>query len=150
MAQDSRSGHPSPALCGSLAALDLRRRDLRIEADSDRPQPAPTPRPGELRPTQETAQEVEGYQGTEVGGGSVLRDRRARARLHEVAGQLAGDELELLVEVAEGLALGRSQYGALDIDSDARDFELEARQEERDLVVYTLAGIIGRRRRSRF
>lgn len=65
--------------------------------------------------------------------------RDAYARL--LASQLADDrwsvdELRVVQLVVDGLARGRSIYGALDLASDTRDWALEARAEARDLVVY--------------
>lgn len=63
--------------------------------------------------------------------------------------RLNDDEREVIREVIEGLERGREVYGPLDIDGDARDFEVEALQEHRDAVVYLTVETIARRRRRR-
>lgn len=59
---------------------------------------------------------------------------------------LVADELEVLIEVAQGLVLGQKVYGALDIDADERDFVAEGCEELRDCLVYVGAALRRMRR----
>ena len=59
---------------------------------------------------------------------------------------LGEDELEVLAEVAEGMVIGRSVYGELNIASDRRNMEREAFAEVRDGLVYTAIEMIKARR----
>lgn len=62
--------------------------------------------------------------------------------LYEHARQLRGDELKVLAKVAARLAMGRKQYGALDIASDRRDWTKEASEEALDLAVYLSIALV--------
>ena len=71
-------------------------------------------------------------------------------RLNEIAEGLGPDELAVLIQIAERIAMGRDQYGELDIDKDRRDFSDEAAEEAQDALVYIAAGKIRtQRQRSR-
>lgn len=59
-----------------------------------------------------------------------------------------GDELEILADVAEGLARGLAVYGPLHLDSDGRDMRVETLQETRDAIVYVHAALLRERRRN--
>ena len=50
--------------------------------------------------------------------------------------ELGRDELAVVAEVAARMLRGRSQYGALDLARDERDFKGEARAEVYDLLAY--------------
>lgn len=77
---------------------------------------------------------------------AVLPPAGARERLAALLDQLGEDEVEVLAEVADGLAKGRRVYGELRIEGDQRDFEREALDEVRDGLVYAAAAAIRRRR----
>ena len=63
-------------------------------------------------------------------------------RLVEIAAELGTDELRVLLLVAERLARGRRQYGALQVAHDGRDFRHEALEEVADALVYVSATLI--------
>jgi len=63
-------------------------------------------------------------------------------RLVELAAELGADELGVLLLVAERLRIGRQRYGALDVASDHRDFELESLEEIADALVYAACGLL--------
>lgn len=69
-------------------------------------------------------------------------------RVVEVAGELYDEELEVLAEVAEALLHGQTEYGALDLGRDARDFKWEALDEERDYLAYRAMQIVAERKRA--
>lgn len=85
-----------------------------------------------------------------------LRDGVADADSYEVTeramdllgtlGALGGDELDVLGKVVDRLSLGRTVYGQLDIDTDARDFAAEAADEALDLLIYETIGLLKRER----
>jgi hypothetical protein len=54
---------------------------------------------------------------------------------------LCADELEVLIEVAQGLAQGVEVYGHLDIENDTRNFTDEGCEELRDCLVYVGAAL---------
>lgn len=60
--------------------------------------------------------------------------------------KLGLDELEVVLEVVQGLVLGRSVYGQLVIETDARDWDKELREENRDALVYSAIAAIKRKR----
>lgn len=68
------------------------------------------------------------------------------ASLYEHARQLRGDELRVLVTQAERLAMGRKQYGALDIDKDSRDWIEQAVEEGLDHISYLTIELVKLRR----
>lgn len=72
------------------------------------------------------------------------QDRALWASLYEHARQLRGDELRVLVAIAERLAMGRKQYGPLVIDRDSRDWRKEASEEALDLSVYLAIDLLRR------
>ena len=72
-----------------------------------------------------------------------------RARVADYAAQLGADELDALLFVAEGLAVGRKPYGELLVGNDRRDFVVEAQQELRDSLVYIAAELLRLRRSAR-
>jgi hypothetical protein len=72
----------------------------------------------------------------------------SRDRIIATLDRLAGDELDVLALVAERLAVGREQYGQLELASDTRDFGREALDEAADMAVYAAAGLIRDRRRA--
>lgn len=59
-----------------------------------------------------------------------------RDQLSDAATRLGVDEMRVLVAIAARLALGRRQYGDLDIASDTRDWRREALEEQLDWLVY--------------
>jgi len=63
-------------------------------------------------------------------------------RLQSLAQQLAPDELAVLLLVAERLAKGRERYGALNLATDRRCFEIEALEEAADGLVYAAAALM--------
>ncbi|MFW5875727.1 MAG: hypothetical protein ACOCXM_03225 [Myxococcota bacterium] len=65
-----------------------------------------------------------------------------RARLDAAAGALGDDEIRVLALVAERLAMGRRQYGPLELQTDGRAFHQEALEEAADGLVYTAAALI--------
>ena len=69
-----------------------------------------------------------------------------REYLDRMLDEMAEDELEVMVEIAEGLTQGRRQYGPLVLDTDERDFHEEGIQELRDFCIYEAAVAIQRRR----
>lgn len=69
-----------------------------------------------------------------------------RARILRLSSMLDGDELDVLILVAQGLVDGRPLYGELDAVHDKRDWLEEATQERRDLTVYLAAEVVRRRR----
>lgn len=73
-------------------------------------------------------------------------------RLVALFAGLNADEQEIVVreaeDIAEGLRRGLAVYGHWDADTDERDFEREAEQEDRDRRVYTqMKRIVAERRR---
>ncbi len=70
----------------------------------------------------------------------------ARDRVLAIVAELGEDEVEVLAEVATGLAGGRAVYGEMRVTGDARDFEREALDEARDGLVYVAAALIRARR----
>jgi hypothetical protein len=64
------------------------------------------------------------------------------ARLTTVAEQLGADELSVLLLVAERLLEGRERYGALNLDTDPRDFRRECFEELADAAVYLGAELL--------
>lgn len=67
----------------------------------------------------------------------------SRLRLSNLIGQLADDEVAVLCQIAERLAMGRTLYGKLDIATDKRDFGgKEAREEAFDLAVYLAIALV--------
>lgn len=70
----------------------------------------------------------------------------SRERVLASMEKLGADELEVLAEVADGLAAGRRIYGELSLDRDLRDFEREALEEARDGQIYTAIRLIQLRR----
>jgi hypothetical protein len=51
------------------------------------------------------------------------------------------DELQVLIEVAQGLVRGQKVYGYLDLESDERDMVSEGCEELRDCLVYIGAAL---------
>lgn len=66
-----------------------------------------------------------------------------------LSADLNQDELDVLIEVADGLKRGRDAYGPLDIATDRRDFDAEAQDELRDFVVYRAIAALKKRRAER-
>lgn len=66
----------------------------------------------------------------------------SRLRLSTLIGQLADDEVAVLCQIAERLAMGRTLYGKLDIATDKRDWQKEAREEVFDLAVYLAIALV--------
>jgi hypothetical protein len=58
------------------------------------------------------------------------------ADLFDVVRRLGEDEVRVLVAIARRLAMGRGQYGALDVQGDRRDWRAEAAEELLDGCVY--------------
>jgi hypothetical protein len=69
-------------------------------------------------------------------GASASPSREPAAELSNVLQELGPDELRVLLAIARRLAVGRVQYGALDIRGDRRDWRKEAMEEACDLSVY--------------
>jgi hypothetical protein len=63
-------------------------------------------------------------------------------RLLELAAHLRGDELGVLVLVAERLVKGRAQYGTLRVATDNRSFPNEALEEVADALVYAAVALM--------
>jgi len=61
-----------------------------------------------------------------------------------VAGELGPDEVRTLVALARRLLLGQQSYGALDVRTDPRKWQGEARDEALDLAVYLAVDLIKR------
>jgi hypothetical protein len=59
-----------------------------------------------------------------------------RAELDAIVARLGSDEVRVLVAIARRLAVGRVQYGPLEISTDPRDWRAEGAQEACDLSVY--------------
>lgn len=72
---------------------------------------------------------------------------RYRAELAAVVDGLGADEVRTLLYLAQRLAMGARQYGALDLASDRRDWDDEARAETADLAVYATFALLCRPRR---
>lgn len=62
--------------------------------------------------------------------------------LAQIARLPDGDELAVLASVAEGLERGLAVYGPLALRLDARDFNVETVQENRDALVYQTAQLL--------
>ncbi len=75
--------------------------------------------------------------------------RRALLRdLADVAGQLADDEIEVLLTIGARAWIGQSRYGCLDLRHDRRDLRHEAHEEACDGCFYIAASLLrGLRRR---
>ena len=69
--------------------------------------------------------------------------RSLAARIHALAA--GGDELDVLDGFLLRLELGRSRYGALDLRSDARDWQREQDEEVADWAVYRALARTSRR-----
>ena len=63
-------------------------------------------------------------------------------RLLALAHRLDGDELAVLLLVAERLVRGREQYGILHVATDRRCFPVEALEEAADGLVYAAAALM--------
>jgi hypothetical protein len=63
-------------------------------------------------------------------------------RLVALASGLGTDEQAVLLLVAERLTAGRARYGTLDVESDGRDFPVEALEECVDAIVYATCGLM--------
>jgi hypothetical protein len=74
-----------------------------------------------------------------------LSDRERRDRIHKLVSVFEGDELRVIHEIAGRLAVGRAQYGVLDV-SDGHDWFKEASEEYLDGAIYLAAETIRRRR----
>jgi len=81
-----------------------------------------------------------------------MGDEERLATLHQTldatAEFLNADELEVLIEVAQGLVRGQTNYGFLDVDNDDRDFVSEGCEELRDCLNYVAAAILKLRRQA--
>jgi|GEM_PF-6799835 len=64
------------------------------------------------------------------------------AQVALAASRLDADELEILLFVAQGLLVGKAQFGTLEVESDGRDFAVEALEEVRDALVYVGAKLL--------
>jgi hypothetical protein len=56
--------------------------------------------------------------------------------LDDIIEGLGEDEVRVLLRIARRIAKGRTQYGALHLATDPRDFQNEAREEIEDSLVY--------------
>lgn len=65
-----------------------------------------------------------------------------RDRVLAVLDTLDPDEADVLVLVAERLAVGRQQYGELRPATDPRDFARECLEEAADGLVYVAAALV--------
>lgn len=73
--------------------------------------------------------------------------RRALLRdLTDVAGQLADDELHVLLTIAVRAWIGQATYGCLDLRHDRRDLRHEGLEELCDGCFYIAASLLQRRR----
>lgn len=74
-----------------------------------------------------------------------MSEEQKMAELHSIldatAEFLNKDELEVLIEVAQGLVRGQTIYGFMNIDDDDRDMAAEGCEELRDCLVYVGAAI---------
>ncbi len=72
-------------------------------------------------------------------------EERRLAALHTVLDAtvefLNVDEMEVLVEVAQGLVRGQKVYGYMDLDNDDRNSVSEGCDELRDCLVYVAAAL---------
>lgn len=79
-----------------------------------------------------------------------MSEEEALASLHQTldatAEFLNRDELEVLIEVAQGLVRGQTNYGFLDVANDDRNFVAEGCEELRDCLNYVAAAILKLRR----
>lgn len=57
------------------------------------------------------------------------------------------DEMEVLLEIAQGIVRGQNVYGGMNLDEDTRDLLGEADEEERDWFVYRAMQFVRERRR---
>lgn len=69
-------------------------------------------------------------------------------KLTQLAEQLGPDEQAVLVLVAERLNMGRERYGILKIESDPRNFTVEAVEECIDGLAYATIALIKNQRRA--
>lgn len=67
-------------------------------------------------------------------------------KLNEIFEQLGDDEKEIIEVLAERLLEGQKRYGKFDLDSDDRDFQQEAFEEDCDWLVYRAAEVVRNRR----
>jgi hypothetical protein len=69
--------------------------------------------------------------------GELLEEARAaRRELPGVWRELGEQERAVVLAIAERLAMGRRQYGPLDVAGDPRDWRKEASEEALDCAVY--------------
>lgn len=84
---------------------------------------------------------------------SDATDRGRREATHRhlcvLAADLNQDELDVAIEVVDGLKRGRGPYGPLVIADDRRDFDAEMQDELRDFVVYRAIAKLKRQREQR-
>lgn len=69
------------------------------------------------------------------------------ALMAHIMEQLGEDEREIMVVLGERLLDGQSRYGKFDLDSDDRDFQQEAFEEDCDWLVYRAAEVVRNRRK---
>jgi len=61
--------------------------------------------------------------------------------------ELSMDAVHVLDEIAARMLHGQKIYGALDLDTDTRDFDREALEEDLDGLVYRACKVVQERRR---
>ena len=64
--------------------------------------------------------------------------------------QIAIENLEphalfVLLEIAQRMVVGQAEYGALNLDTDTRDFHREAHEEDMDSLVYRTMDFVKKR-----
>jgi hypothetical protein len=77
--------------------------------------------------------------------GQPTERERLIINLNDHANEMSVDELRAMNLLAARLEMGRVRYGALDLASDPRDFELEADAEASDLLLYLAFARLARR-----
>lgn len=80
-----------------------------------------------------------------MGDNTALLDRRAQ--LWRMVAQLNLDETEAIMSFVAKLLEGKDKHGALDLATDARDWDEEIRQEMVDAAFYAVFKSIQRARR---
>jgi hypothetical protein len=60
-------------------------------------------------------------------------------KLDALSKLLDGDEIKVLIRIAERLRFGKKQYGQLNLRTDKRNLREEATQELLDYLVYTFS-----------
>ena len=72
---------------------------------------------------------------------------KSYSRVIAAADELFDEELDVLAEVAEALLRGQTEYGALDVVNDTRNYHKEGHAEQRDYLAYRAMQIVKERKR---